>query len=60
MKLTEADLIASFFGPDMIYTRTPMLAGKILDFMYRVGSIKTKAASWKDMYFPEVHNLPGT
>ena len=59
-RLTEADLVASFFGPDMIYSRTPLQVAKVLDFMHRIGSIKTKAASWKDMYFPEAHNLPGT
>lgn len=59
-KLTEDDLVASFFGPDMIYSRTPANVAKILDFMHRIGSIKTKAASWKDMYFVEAHALPGT
>jgi len=23
-------------------------------------TLKHKAASWKDLYFPEVHNLPGS
>jgi len=27
--------------------------------MYKIGSIKTKPSSWKDLFFPEVHNLPG-
>jgi len=28
--------------------------------MYKIGSIKVKPASWKDMFFPEIHNLPGS
>jgi len=25
-----------------------------------VGSIKVEPTSWKDMFFPEVHELPGS
>jgi NitT/TauT family transport system substrate-binding protein len=28
--------------------------------MYKVGSIKTRPASWKDMFFPEIHGSPGS
>jgi NitT/TauT family transport system substrate-binding protein len=28
-------------------------------FMAKIGSIKESPASWKDLFFPEVHNLPG-
>ena len=30
------------------------------DFMFKTGLIKVKPASWKDFFFPVVHNLPGT
>lgn len=46
--------------PDIKYTLTPM---KVLDyaaFMHKVGSIKVNPASWKDMFFPEIHELPGS
>jgi NitT/TauT family transport system substrate-binding protein len=33
---------------------------KYADFMQKIGSIKAKPASWKDMFFPNVHNLPGS
>ena len=26
----------------------------------KTGTLKSKAASWKDLYFPELHNLPGS
>jgi NitT/TauT family transport system substrate-binding protein len=38
----------------------PANVAKMLDFMHQVGLIKTKAASWKDLYLPEAHDLPGT
>jgi hypothetical protein len=27
--------------------------------MNKIGSIKSKPASWKDLFFPEVHGLQG-
>jgi NitT/TauT family transport system substrate-binding protein len=28
--------------------------------MHTVGSIKAKPSTWKDLFFPEVHQLPGS
>jgi NitT/TauT family transport system substrate-binding protein len=33
---------------------------KYAEFMHAVGSIKIKPASWKDLFFPGVHGLPGS
>ena len=41
-------------------TMTPENTMKFYEFMHKVGMVKPKAASWKDLYFPEVHNLPGS
>jgi hypothetical protein len=27
--------------------------------MHKAGILKTKPGSWKEMYFPEAHSLPG-
>jgi len=27
--------------------------------MNKIGSIKSKPASWKDLFFPEIHGLQG-
>jgi NitT/TauT family transport system substrate-binding protein len=59
-KLTEDELTASFSGKDMEYTKVPSRVGKLVDFLYRVGSVKNKADSWKDLFFPEAHGLPGS
>ena len=42
------------------YTMTPINTMKLVDFMYRTGAIKVKPASWKDLFFPNVHGLPGS
>ena len=46
--------------PDVDYTTTPVSIMKIVDFMYRVGRIKKKPESWKDMFFPEAYALAGS
>jgi NitT/TauT family transport system substrate-binding protein len=33
---------------------------KYAEFMHAVGTIKIKPATWKDLFFPEVHGLPGS
>jgi NitT/TauT family transport system substrate-binding protein len=46
--------------PQVEYTMTPKNIGKYTDFMHKVGSLKTRPTSWKEMFFPEVHGLPGS
>lgn len=45
--------------PEIRITMTPENTMKFYEFMNKVGTVKPKAASWKDLYFPEVHHLPG-
>ena len=33
---------------------------KYADFMSRIGSLKQRPASWKDVFFPEVHDRQGS
>ncbi len=53
------DIYAMINAPDYAYTLMPQKVGKTADFMYKIGTIKTKPASWKDLFFPEVHGLQG-
>lgn len=46
--------------PDIVYTTTPNNVMKYVDFMHKVGSIKVKPESWKEMFFPNAHNLQGS
>jgi NitT/TauT family transport system substrate-binding protein len=59
-RLTAEELVVSMREKNMEYTRVPANVGKIADFMHKVGLLKSKPASWKDMYFAEAHDLPGT
>jgi NitT/TauT family transport system substrate-binding protein len=58
--LDEAELAALMSTKDLEFTKVPSNVGKMLEFMHRVGLIKNKPSSWKEMYFPEAHGLPGS
>jgi NitT/TauT family transport system substrate-binding protein len=53
------DIYAMISAPDYAYTLTPQKVYKTAEFMNKIGTVKTKPASWKDLFFPEVHGLPG-
>jgi len=46
--------------PQIVYTTTPQNVMKYADFMARTGAIKVKPDSWKDLFFPNVHGVPGS
>jgi len=47
-------------GPQVKWTLTPEHTMKYADFMADVGSIKAKPASWKDLFFSDIHELKGS
>ncbi len=47
-------------GTQVKWTMAPENTLKMAEFMHAVGSIKVKPASWKDLFFPELHALPGS
>jgi len=57
---TVADILAMLNDPKIVFTTTPQNIMKYADFMFKIGSIKVKPASWKDLFFPNVHNQPGS
>jgi len=59
-QMTEEDGIAMLKSSGFEFTRTPHNVGNVFNFMARVGLIKSKPASWKDLFFPEAASLPGS
>ena len=53
------DIFAMINAPDYAFTLTPQKVYKTAEFMSKIGSIKAKPASWKDLFFPEIHGLQG-
>lgn len=54
------DVYAMFTNPDIKFTTTPERVFKVVDFMYTTGSVKVKPSSWKDLFFPNIWNAPGS
>jgi len=54
------DLLKILNDPNVKYTTAPQNVVKYVDFMQKIGSIKAKPDSWKDLFFPNVHALPGS
>ncbi len=54
------DLVAMLNDPKFVYSLAPQRSMKLADIMYRTGTIKKKADSWKDYFFAEVQNQPGS
>jgi len=59
-KLPPDKVTAVISGPQVRWTMTPEHTMKFATFMQSVGSIKEAPKSWKDMFFPEVHDLSGS
>ena len=49
----------SLRDPEFIFDLAPRKLIKLTDFMHASGAIKNKPTSWKEMFFPEVHDLSG-
>ena len=59
-KDTVADILAMLNDPAIVYTTTPQNVMKYVDFMAKIGSIKVRPDSWKDLFFPNIHGAAGS
>jgi NitT/TauT family transport system substrate-binding protein len=57
---TTEDIERMLNDPQTVFTTTPQNVMKYADFMYKTGAIKVKPETWKDLFFPNVHALPGS
>ncbi len=46
--------------PDVKFTVTPQKSMEFAKFMHSVGSVSVVPKTWKDLFFPIVHKLPGS
>jgi NitT/TauT family transport system substrate-binding protein len=54
------ELAAMISDPDNNWTTTPQNAMRYVKFMHKIGTLKRLPASWKDLFMPEAHELPGS
>jgi NitT/TauT family transport system substrate-binding protein len=54
------DAVAMITDPGAKFTMAPDNVMTFADFMAKQGLIKVRPSSWKDMFFPDVYDLPGS
>jgi len=59
-KISIGELIEILADPALRYSLAPSGTMVFAEFMYRAGTIKTKPASWKALFFDEAHRLSGS
>src|SRR5262245_29061194 len=59
-KLTVDRVAQIASGKQVRWTMVPENTMKYAEFMYAVGNIKAMPADWKELFFPELHALPGS
>jgi NitT/TauT family transport system substrate-binding protein len=59
-KSSVEEILAMLNNPEIQFTQAPQNMMKFVDFKFRIGTMKTKPASWKDLFFPNVWTLPGS
>jgi NitT/TauT family transport system substrate-binding protein len=53
-------LLAIMNDPQVRYQMAPERILPFAHFMHQVGTIKNRPASWKDLFFPDIHELAGS
>lgn len=59
-KMAVDEVLKIITDPEADWTIVPQQTFTYATFMHRIGSIKREAKSWKDLFFPEAHGLPGS
>jgi len=59
-KMTVEKVAEVATGPQVKWTMAPESTMKFAQFMHSVGSVKVLPSTWKDLFFPEIHALPGS
>lgn len=56
---TVEEIVEVLNDPDNKFTTTPENVMTYANFMADIGTLKVRPASWKDLFFPEIHDKPG-
>jgi sulfonate transport system substrate-binding protein len=58
--LSREELAALLADPDIEFTTTPQNTMRYARFMHSIGSIENLPDSWRDLFFPEIHDAQGS
>jgi NitT/TauT family transport system substrate-binding protein len=59
-KSTVEEIVKILNDPNSSFSTVPNGTMKYAEFMSRVGTIKAKPASWKDLFFPPIYGVSGS
>ena len=59
-RTTMAEMLEMLNDPEIIFTEVPFNSMKWADFMHSTKSLKRRPASWKDVFFEEIHSSNGS
>lgn len=59
-KTPVEDLVEMLENPKIAFRSAPSATFPVAEFLHKIGRVKNKAASWKDLFFPEAHGLKGS
>lgn len=59
-RTTMQEMLEMLNDPEITFTATPLNTMKWVDFMYKVKTIKNRPDTWKDLFFPNIHNVNGS
>jgi sulfonate transport system substrate-binding protein len=57
---SREEIIAVLNDQDVKFTTTPEHVMKYAGFMHEIGSLKQRPNTWKDLFFPEIQDSPGS
>jgi NitT/TauT family transport system substrate-binding protein len=57
---SPAEILEVVADPAVRFTTAPENVMKYAEFMQSVGTIQTRPSSWQDLFFPEIHQAPGS
>lgn len=58
--LSREELAELLADPEIEFTTTPQNTMRYAEFMHSIGSIDNLPMSWRDLFFPEIHDTPGS
>jgi NitT/TauT family transport system substrate-binding protein len=59
-KTTPKEIVDFLSDPYIEYTLTPKNVWRYSNFMARIGAIKVRPTSWRDLFFPNIHDRSGS
>jgi NitT/TauT family transport system substrate-binding protein len=60
VKPSESEMTRMLSDPETRYSAAPNGVTHYAEFLHDIGRLKAKPASWKELFFPPIHDQPGS